>query len=248
MVLHSLSEDNSVITRHIPVAPGITDPTKAVEEAVYDAPLLLADFDRTDCVVDSGRYIILPSEGASPEVIEALGRELYPEEHESLEAVVNPLAPLDCTLVAWIPRELMHFLRRTFNNPPVHHHIAPLCRYFAAKSRMGNSGKMYANFRQGYVDLIAFGRRGLLVANSYRVRETTDILYYVMALRKEIGFDGEDDEMFVSGDPDVREIVLPQLREYIPNVMPVIFPSTALRGGEEALKAPFNLIVLPLCE
>lgn len=248
MVLHSLTEDNSVITRHIPVPAGITDPMKGVEEAVYDAPLLLADFNRTDCVVDAHRYILLPSEGVTPEVVEALTRALYPDDADNLEAIVNPLSPLDCTLVAWIPLHLAHFLRRTFNNPPIIHHLTPFCRYFAAKSKLGNSGKMYANFRQGYVDLIAFGHNGLLAANSYRVRENTDSLYYIMALRKEFGFDGENDQLLICGEPEMREAMIPLLREYVPYVMPVIFPSTAIRGGEEATRAPFNLIVLPLCE
>lgn len=248
IVLHNKVEDNSLIYRHVAMDTSLGTLVKGIEEAVYASPLLLADFDRTDIVVESSRFQLIPSAAVTSETVEALGERLYPRDIARLEAIVNPLQPLDCTLVTWVDTELVNFLRRTFNNPAIFHHLAPVCRYFAGKSRMGNSGKMYANFREGHIDLIAFGSKGLLCANSFRVRERTDELYYIMALRKELGFDGSADELFLCGDPARREDVMPLLREYIPYVMPVIFPSTAMRSGEDAMKAPFNLIVLPLCE
>jgi hypothetical protein len=46
----------------------------------------------------------------------------------------------------------------------------------------------------------------------------------------------------------LREAIMPELRRYINYVMPVIFPSAMFRAGREAMNAPFELIVLPLCE
>lgn len=248
MVLHSNVEDNALKVRHIALDSNVSPLSKAIEEAVYESPVLLSDFDKVDCVVDTPKFTLLPSSVASPEVIDKLGRDLYPMEYPDLEAVVNPLDSLGCTLVCWLPRDLVGFLRRTFNNPAIHHQLSPFCRYFASKSRLGNSGKMYLNLRSGHIDVIAYGRTGLLVANTFRVRDDMDVLYYVMALREKVGFDGQADQLMVCGDPARRDALLPLLREYIPYVMPVIFPSTALRSGEDALKAPFNLIILPLCE
>jgi hypothetical protein len=52
----------------------------------------------------------------------------------------------------------------------------------------------------------------------------------------------------VCGDVALREQIMPELRRFVNYVMPVIFPSTMFRAGKEALNAPFELILLPLCE
>ena len=82
-----------------------------------------------------------------------------------------------------IPRPLAGFLRRTFDNPPILHHLTPLCRYFHGKGRLGNSGRMYAHFHKGQVDIISFSRSTVAVANSYRYRDPMDAIYYIMACR-----------------------------------------------------------------
>ena len=44
------------------------------------------------------------------------------------------------------------------------------------------------------------------------------------------------------------EAVAPMLREYVTYVMPAIFPAAAMRIGMDAMKAPFDLILMSLCE
>ena len=102
--------------------------------------------------------------------------------------------------------------------------------------------------RDDRLDLLAFGKDSLLLANTFRYRDPMDAVYYILACRQSLGLDAGSDELFLAGDKGVRETITPTLREYLAYVMPVIFPSAMFKAGKEALNAPFDLIVLPLCE
>lgn len=113
---------------------------------------------------------------------------------------------------------------------------------------MGNAGKMYAHIHNNQLDLLSFGKDTLRLANSYAFRDPMDAVYYILACRKMLNLDPGSDEMLIAGDNSVREAITPTLREYLAYVMPVIFPSSMFKAGKDALNAPFDLIVLPLCE
>lgn len=246
VILLSTIEDNSLIYSEIPIDSANTDRLKALEEAVYENPLLLSDFGRIDCIVETEKFIITPSIIKSTEVRERMIKTTF--ENFEGEIITNELPGINATILMGIEADFIGFLRRTFNNPHIHHHLSSLCRYFNHKSRLGNSGKMYANMRDDRLDLLAFGKDSLLLANTFRYRDPMDAVYYILACRQSLGLNAGSDELFLAGDKEVRETITPTLREYLAYVMPVIFPSAMFKAGKEALNAPFDLIVLPLCE
>ncbi len=250
VVAYSTVEDNSMLYRHIPLDTAAADRVKALEEVVYENPLLLAGFDKVWCVVRTRRFFTLPQAVASDDVLTAeITSAVWPAGGSpGFTAITNHLEGLDTSIVMEIPRPLAGFLRRTFDNPPILHHRTPLCRYFHGKGRLGNSGRMYAHFHKGQVDIISFSRSTVALANSYRYRDPMDAIYYIMACRNMAGLDPMADELFLCGDTAVREETTPQLREYLAYVMPVIFPSAVFKTGKNALSAPFYLTILPLCE
>ena len=107
---------------------------------------------------------------------------------------------------------------------------------------------MYAHIHDNHIDLLSFGKDSLKLANSYEFREPIDAIYYILATRQMLKLNPNSDEMLIAGDNAVREAISPTLREYLAYVMPVIFPAAMFKAGKDALNAPFDLIVLPLCE
>ncbi len=246
VVLFCSVEDNSLIYREIVLDSAAQSIQKAIEEAIYDNPLLLSDFARVDCIIETDKFTIIPSEIDNPDVQEKIFRETFPSfEGNVLE---NKLKELEVSIMMGIDEELVNFLRRTFNNPCIQHHLAPLCIYFNRKNRLGNAGKMYAHIHDNKLDLLVFGRDSLKFANTFAFREPLDAMYYIFACREMLHLDASSDELFVSGDNAMREAITPMLREYLAYVMPVIFPAAMFKTGKDALNAPFDLIVLPLCE
>ena len=53
--------EEEMLVRRIGLASGIA-PLRALEDAVYDNPMLLADFDRTTILLRTPRFSVVPSE------------------------------------------------------------------------------------------------------------------------------------------------------------------------------------------
>lgn len=249
-VASSTVDDSTLIQFSIPLDPTV-DPLKALEEAVYSTPALLLDFSKVDVLVRTDAYTPLPSELpeeaclASAELMQLL---------DSPEQKLITDKPGNATVkTAWaLPGDIANFLARTFRNPCVQSHISPLLRYFSRKTLLGNTAKLYVHLSAGNhrgVDLLAFAPDGSLQAVTSHVCKTdTDAVYFILACAKAAGLSPEADEILLCGDAAMRDSIMPVLRKYVNYVMPVIFPSAAFRAGREALKAPFPLIILPLCE
>lgn len=246
VVLFCSVEDNSLIYREIPLDVTASSLQKAIEEAIYDNPLLLSDFARVDCVVETDKFTLIPSEIDDADLKERIFKETFTTFDGTI--IENNLNGLKTNILMGIDEDLVNFLRRTFNNPSILHHLTPLCTYFHRKSRLGNSGKMYAYLKKDSLDIITFGKDSLLLANTFSFSQPVDAIYYILACREMLHLDAGSDEMLIAGDNTLREAITPTLREYLAYVMPVIFPSAMFKAGKESLNAPFDLIVLPLCE
>lgn len=251
-VMWSTVEDASLRQFSIPLDPTLGG-HKALEEAVYAAPVLLSDFARVDVVVRTPTYMLLPGVADVGVAREALNYTCMTDKSEEYEVYVDEISQ-EGVSVAWaLDAGTAGFLARTFRNPVVQSHITPLLRYFGRKTLLGNSGKLYAHINEcggrREIDLMAFAPDGsLALAATHEVGADTDIVYYMFAFMKDAGLDVRNDEMLVCGHQPSRDALMPFLRRYAAYVMPVIFPSSAFRAGREALKAPFPLVILPLCE
>lgn len=246
VVAYSPMEDNSLLHRRILLDTAASSPLKALEGAVYDNPLLLSDFGHIHCLVDSPEVMVAPREAAGLDADRLVTLMAAAVPGFDGVAMANDLPAANAAIVMGLNRDTWGFLTRTFFNADIQHHLTPLCRYFLNVSRRANSPRVYANLRTHSLDVVAVDRDRLLMANTFRFDATDDAAYYILASRRQLGLDSA--EMFLTGDASVRELVAPVLRRFISAVMPVIFPSAMFRAGKDALGAPFELIVLPLCE
>lgn len=249
VAISSLVRDNELIYKHITFPEGV-EPEKAIEEVVYDNPLLTADFGKVNVVFDTPRFFVMAAEDATPDEVRRRIDMLWPPENldVELEPVVNVIEPDRTVVVSAIPRKTAGFLRRTFNNPAIMHRIAALARYFSLKNHLGNSCKMHVRLSQGRTDIIAYGRTGLLMANTFTTKTTEDAAYYTMAAARHLGYDNDTDRILASGDRGLRDDYVASMRRFISFVMPDIFPSSLTRLGSNAMNVPFELLVPPLCE
>lgn len=246
VVLTSMVADASLQQFEVPLNPSVPY-TKALEDAVYSTPALLADYGRVDIVVRNSAYTVVPpSVDAAGAVAAARCAQLA--EGDTPVAINSDNA--DIARVAWtLPEDVANFVARTFRNAPTLCHLTPLLRYLSARAGRGNTAKLFAHFVREEVDIVVFAAYGsLLLAATHPVATDTDGLYFVMACARMAGLDLVNDEILLCGDAARRLSLMPVIGRYAAKVMPMIFPSAALRAGREAFKAPFPLILLPLCE
>lgn len=246
----STVDDFQTVTFNVPFDPTAPDSRTAVEEAVYAVPLLTADFATVDVLVDTPHFIVAPSVLGDDGIDAAAAYCCIADEGERL--MHDPLTGLGATLLWPCSDEIANFLARTFRNPRVCCRITPLLRYIGGKNAGGNSAKLYAHLTGGAspaVDIVAFGRDGsLLLCTTKSAPSLPDAVYWIMASAREAGIDARCDSFYLCGDTSARLALTPELSRYAANVLPFIFPSAALRNGFDTLKAPFPLILIPLCE
>lgn len=249
-VMTSTVADASLIYRRLPLDASLPL-HRALEEVVYANPELLSDFGRIDMLVDTDAYTVVPEGlGIDAATIGEITQIGYGGKEPP---AVTADAPTSAVSVVWaMPEDARQFMARTFRNAPARHVVSLLLKYFGRQDGMSNRAKVFVHITDGTprrVDIAAYDAGGrLAMATSKQWESDTDVLYYALACAKVAGFDAENDEMLLCGDRALRHAVTPLLSRYVRHVMPMIFPSAALRAGKEAFKAPFPLIILPLCE
>lgn len=246
--VYSVVDDNSFLLRSFPLISSTRQPMGMLEDAIYDNPLLLSRFRRSYCLIESERLLTIPSEMPPGNAHAArMLKAQWPECRD--EVRISPNGTANSIFAYTISQALSGFLTRTFApDMSIDSHLAPLTRYFAARPGRGNSVRAIANMRENSMDMLVLRGPRLLMANTFRVSRPTDALYYIMAARHSLGLDPQVDEMLLAGHQPMREELSPLLRRYIARVMPVIFPPQMFKAGREAIGAPFDMIVTPLCE
>ncbi len=246
VAVYSVVHDNSLIYRSFALGADGDDDLHSLESTIYDNPLLLGEFRRTFCLVDTGNVMVIPAEIEAEED----RRNLFLAAHPDFEGEILSSSTLErnAVLTFGLPGSLAGFLRRTFHGVGIDTHLSTLCRYFALRGGRGNSRRMVCNFRTDALDVVVIQGSDLLLANTFSFNAPVDAAYYIMAVRKSLNLDPEADDMLLSGNQEVRNGITPMLRQFVGRVMPVIFPPQMFRTGRESLRMPFDLIIAPLCE
>lgn len=110
------------------------------------------------------------------------------------------------------------FLREQYADIKFHAQSSPLIEYYAAKSRLGNNRKMYVYLQTGSLNVYAYERGRLLLANSFDCKVNADRIYYLLYIWKELGLDQERDELHLSGNLNEKKDLLAELRKFISRV------------------------------
>lgn len=243
--VYSVVAEGSLVRRSFPLVSPSRTPHEMLEDTVYENPLLLSDFRRTFLVVATPRTIFIPAEAAAE--AETLFRLQYPDFDG--ECRVSATGTADAVCVWGLEADTARFLNRTFApDISIDSSLATLCRYFAARPGRGASTRMACVLREDSADIIAICGHSLRMAVTIEFATVADLLYRILNARRLLGLDPQTDELILAGNQSLREQLSPLLRRYVASVMPAIFPPQMFNAGREALLAPFDMIVSPLCE
>lgn len=245
VVAFSPMEHHSMLYESIPYDEAAPTPLRRLEDAVYDNPLLLADFARITVLYDTPRFLPLPLMPEDDAV--AMFRRVFPTDTSlpPSRVLVTDIETMNLTIAFEIPTDILGFIRRTFPSVHIEHHLAPLCRYFKVKHSGRPHGKTLVNLRGNRLDIVTLGHEAPLMVNSFRFDTPLDAAYYILSARQRLSLPPTD-EIMIAGDRATRAAITPTLRRYARYVMPAIFPSAMFRAGRASLSAPFELIVAPL--
>ena len=222
------------------------DFTTALENAVYNNPSLLNDWGRVVVTIHSQHYVLIPRDIFDPQQAAAFMKEMFTQVQG---CVLSCEAGIDSAMIAWdVPQGVEPFLKRTFSNPVIVHHLTPLCHYCSNVHSNESNYMLLSLDNNKAVHIIAVKGDRLMLANTFLYRDVNDIEYYAMAVFENCDFNARHDKVLIAGDNELRSEVTPKLRQRVAFAMPEVLPTTALKLGNDALNAPFNLISLALYE
>jgi len=233
--------EGSVVSAHVDYDASVSSKASALEEAVYANPLLLMSFRKIDIVVSCDKAVVVPDDVLP----EKLGKLLSVDSDITL--MESPLNSRE-KLVYALDRGIANFLSRTYDRTQPVHVLSVLCRYHQLRGQRNRSSKMSVNLGASSLDIVVFNSLGLAAVRHIDKASVDECAYWALAIFRQCGLDPEYDEIIISGNSERRHSLMPMLSRFINNVMPAIFPSSAYHGDTAAMKAPFPLVILPLCE
>ena len=221
------------------------DSVQALEDAIYETPLLLGEYRRVRVLVNSPHFVLMPMETDDSDC-RMLVHEAFPGDDG--DEAVCPMPLNGVKIACLLPHGMSAFLGRTFNYPAVYHHLFPFCEHFKGLNRGSDSSRMFLNLHEQSMDMVIYRDGELLCANTYPFTSTEDANYYALNAWRTNGLNQLTDELQLTGDRAMQAKMMPLLREYVKYVMPAVYPATAMRLGRNAMQAPLELILLALCE
>ncbi|WP_243350282.1 DUF3822 family protein [Parabacteroides sp. FAFU027] len=217
----------------------------AIEEVVYKNEHLLLSYKKTELVVVSPFYTIVPAAFSNIETGERLLS--FTHENATGKYFVNDFRKKEMVNHFAVNEDSYNFLTRTFALSKVIHYMTPMLEYFTERSRFGNYSKMYANLESDRIDLFCFHRNQLELVNSYACQNLNDAIYYTLYTWEKLGLHQVNDELHICGDAGLRSRMTPHLSKYIQRVLPLNPPTSWYVAPADNKPLPLDLKTLSLC-
>lgn len=212
---------------------------KALENAIYDNPLLLADFGRTDVIFSTSELFAAP-EGTAP-LHEAMAEVMLPDCSELRRIEADSFDGGD--VVYAVGADVFNFVARTFASARFHNSLAIDTTYLAHRNRAASGAAHFFALceGEGELALIGFDSVGRLSFISRPQAPTAaDCAYRILAAG------ATRCPVSVGGVPALRNEVCDILRRMEPaaTVLPMTLPEDLLHLRRMAPEATFDMIFL----
>ena len=200
--------------------------TANLRQTFREVEWLSHPFRRVNVIMTDKRFTFIPLEFFEDEQAETVFYHNHPQrENETVQ--YNILPKNNIVVLFGMDKSACSFLNEQYPHIKFYSQASPLIEFFATKSRLGNSRKMYAHLRKDAIDIYAYERGRLLLANSFACKETSDRIYYLLYIWKQLGMEQERDELHLTGHLPDKDQLLPELRKFIRQVF-ILNPATNL--------------------
>lgn len=198
--------------------------TANLKQTFRDLDFLNHPYKRVNIIIANKRYTLVPLEWFEDEQAKLIFNHNHTFKENEV-VLYNILKKNSAVIIFGIDKSAHQFLIEQYPEARFYSQATPLTEYFAVKSRLGNSRKMYASLRNNAIDIFCYERGHLLLANSFECRETADRVYFLLYVWKQLNFNQERDELHLTGALKDKELLMKELRKFILQVF-IMNPST----------------------
>ena len=191
--------------------------TANLKQAFREVKWLSHSFRRVNVLMASKRFTFIPLEFFEDEQAETVFYHNHPRQ-DNEQVRYNILHKNNIVVLFGMDKSACSLLCEQYPDIRFYSQASPFIEYFATKSRLGNSRKMYIHLRKEAADIYAYERGRLIFANSFSCKETNDRVYYILYVWKQLGMEQERDELHLTGELSDKEQLLSELRKFIRQV------------------------------
>lgn len=109
------------------------------------------------------------------------------------------LAELNCVAVFAINKDLKMVITDKYEDVRIMPLMVPVWSHLYIQSNGGSAAKLYVYFHDRKIDIMAFNKKRLRFANSYKAETALDASYFILYVFKQLAMDQKKDEIFVVG-------------------------------------------------
>lgn len=117
-----------------------------------------------------------------------------------------------------VSKDLNTVLSDNFGSVRLEPIMARMWEFLLQRSGNDNNKKLYAYFHGTQMELCSFARRRFAFANSFSVTDINDALYFLLGTWKQIGADGNRDDLFLTGKIPDRDALTNDARRFLRRV------------------------------
>lgn len=205
---------------------------------------------KVNVIMDTKRYSMVPFELFEDEAADTLFYCNVPKAEEDTEEVMyNILSKANTVVLFGMDKLIEQLLADEYSNLRFFAHTSPLIEYFATKSLIGNSKKLYAYIKTDAVDIFCYDHGHLLLTNTFLCKSSADILYYILYVWKQLEYEQDRDELHLVGKIADKEKLTSRLKQFVKQIYFVNPKSEMGTASDTNLnEIPFDLQTLYLCE
>lgn len=206
---------------------------RMIEDAVYENPLILDDYDTTLLVQPSFTSVFPKglADSLEDDEIHDMLHAAYPV--DNMELITDRAAEVVFAML--MPKGIRSFFDRTFATE-AHHILHPMHDYNMHAAANEGGDRMWVDFpTSDTLHVTAWSSGELKLCTAWKFRTPQDAAYYILYAWQTLGLETSSGEIRISGNAETRNVVLPLLRKHIGYVSLTILPSYVRNAVDKGL-------------
>jgi hypothetical protein len=226
------------------------DLAASLKSAFFDDPLLKESYLSTKIVFTTPHFTLVPTkfynENQHTAYFENL-TEMIGYDH----IAVDTIKTMDVQNVYLIDSQLLATAKTILPAAQHHHIFSSLILGFQKLAESRGSYQVFANIRDGQLQILFFDGRDLVFANSFSFKTPQDVIYYLLNCYEQFKLNPEVTPLSISGSLTEHSDIFKYVYRYIRHISFVPTPAY-FRFGQQFTGIPahfyFDLFSINLCE
>lgn len=241
-----------------PVKP-IISMAANLKAALQSVPVFREDFQRINVLISSPHFTTLPTSEFQREQAAEIYRFVFPHQ-ENCHVSYNILKRSGMAILFGVNKNIHQMLLDEYPRARFYASASTLIEYLGEQSLGGKGKRMYVYLHEQHLanangllpremSVYCFDQGRILFANTYPIRTTSDCLYYILAVWKQLNLDVLNDSLHIVDDGSTCQDLMQSIRPYIQHVVPVEYheETKIMSGNTHRRTIPYDLHTLLCC-